>query len=184
MGEIEALAVRMARENPRWGYTRIVGALYNVGHVVARTTVANMLKRNGIEPAPERRTTCREFLAHHWDVIAATDFFTVEVWTPGRLVRHHVLFVIELASRRVHIAGIIDQPYGEWMKEWMKQMAVNLTDAVDVFLAGKTHLIHDRDPLFTNKFVQVLGAAGVACVRLPARSPNLNAFAERFVLST
>jgi putative transposase len=115
----------------------------------------------------------------HWDVIAAADFFTVEVWSPVGLVRHHVLFVIELATRRVHIAGIIDQPHGRWME----QIARNLTDCIDGALIGKRYLIHDRDPLFTDRFRDILGSAGVKSVRLPPRSPNLSPHAERFVLS-
>ena len=96
MRAIAELAVRMAHENPRWGYTRIQGALQNVGHLVCRTTVANILKRNGIDPAPERgkRTTWSQFLKAHWNVIAAADFFTVEVWAPRGLVTFYVFFVI------------------------------------------------------------------------------------------
>ena len=178
MPEIEALVVRMATEN-RWGYLRIVGALRNLGHTVARTTVANILKRHGIEPAPERKTTWKEFIRSHWEVLAATDFFTVEVWSPVGLVRYHVFFVMAVATRRVHIAGIIHDPYGGWME----QIARNLTDAFDGFLQGKRYLIHDRDPLFTKKFRDIIATAGTKSVRLPPRSPNLNPHAERFVLS-
>ncbi len=178
MKEIEALIVRMATEN-KWGYLRITGALANLGHVVARTTVGNILARHGIEPAPERRSTWKQFLQSHWDVLAATDFFTVEVWSVVGLVRYHVLFVMELATRRVHIAGIIRDPFGEWME----QVARNLTDCFDGFLLGKRYIIIDRDPLFTKKFRGMLKDAGTKPLRLPARSPNLNAHCERFVLS-
>ncbi len=101
--EIEALVVRMATENRDWGYLRIRGALSNLGHEVARTTIANILKRNGIEPSPARarKTTWKEFLAQHWELIVAADFFTVEVWTVKGLRRFMVLFFIELSSRRV-----------------------------------------------------------------------------------
>ena len=115
----------------------------------------------------------------HWEVLAATDFFTVEVWTRSGLVRVVVLFVIELSTRRVEIAGICTQPDGPWMT----QISRNLTDDVDGFLVGKRYLIHDRDPLFTQEFRETLAAAGVRVVRLPARFPNLNAYAERFVRS-
>ena len=100
--EIRQWVVRMATENPSWGYTRIQGALANVEHVVSRGTIATILKQHGIDPAPERqkRTTWREFLRAHWSVLAAADFFTVEVWTGGRLTRFAVLFVIDLATRR------------------------------------------------------------------------------------
>ena len=178
MKEIEALIVCMATEN-KWGYLRIAGALKNLGHTVARTTIANVLARHGIEPAPERKTTWKEFLRSHWDVLAATDFFTVEVWSPVGLVRYHVLFVMHIATRRVHIAGIIHEPGGNWME----QVARNLTDCFDGFLQGKRHLICDRDPLFTDGFSDILGSVGVETVKLPPRSPNLNPHAERFVLS-
>ena len=137
------------------------------------------MKQSGLEQAPERgrKTTWAEFLRAHWEVLGATDFFTVEVWTLRGLVRYHVLFVIRLSSRKVKITGIIPEPDGEWMK----QIARNLTDCVDGFLCGCRYLIHDRSTLFTREFQMILEGAGVKSVRLPARSPNLNAYAERFV---
>ena len=163
------------------GYTRIVGALSNLGYNLARGTVANILKRNGIEPAPERsrKTSWKEFLTQHWDMIVAADFFTIEVWTARGLQGCVVLFFIELSSRRVEIGGI--SPAAN--KLWMDQIARNLTDAVDGLLVGKRYLIHDRDPLFTDGFLRTLEDAGIESVKLPARSPNLNAHAERFVRS-
>jgi len=119
------------------------------------------------------------FLKAHWGAIAATDFFSVEVLTRVGLVRYFVLFVIDLKTRRVEIAGIAPQPDGEWMK----QMARHLTDFDDGFPMGTRYLIHDRDPLFTERFREILKPSGVKTVKLPARSPNLNAYAERFVLS-
>jgi len=119
------------------------------------------------------------FLKAHLGVIAATDFFSVEVLTLGGLVRYFVLFVIDIETRRVQIAGIVRQPHGAWMK----QIARNLTDNIDGFLSGTRYLIHDRDPLFTDEFRELLRTAGVKCLKLPAHSPNLNAFAERLVLS-
>ena len=107
------------------------------------------------------------------------DFFTLEVLTWRGLVRYFVLFAIDLKTRRVHIAGIVHEAYGQWME----QVARNLTDPVEGFLRDTRYLIHDRDPLFTRRFVEILEAAGVNSVKLPARSPNLNAYAERFVLS-
>ena len=150
-----------------------------MGHEISRGTIAEILKQSGMEPAPERgrKTTWAEFLRAHWEVLGATDFFTVEVWTLHGLVRYHVLFVIRLSSRKVHIAGIIPEPDGQWMK----QIGRNLTDCVDGFLCGCRYLIHDRSTLFTSEFQMILEAAGVKSVRLPARSPNLNAYAERFV---
>ena len=121
--------------------------------------------------------TWKEFLRTHWDVIAATDFLTAEVWTPAGLVRYHVLFVIRLATREIKIAGIVPEPEGHWMN----QMARNLTDAADGFLRGYRYLIQDRSSLFTEQFRETLRSAGVESLKLPARSPNLNAHAERFV---
>ena len=112
MREIAELIVRLAQENPGWGYTRIQGALANLNHKVGRGTVANVLTRSGIEPAPKRskRTTWSTFLKAHWKVLAASDFFSVEVWTPKGLVTHYVLFVISIADRVVDIAGITTRP--------------------------------------------------------------------------
>ena len=178
-GEIEALVVRMAEENRDWGYRRIQGALSNLGHELAHSTIAEILKRHGIEPARERsrKTTWKEFLTRHGELIVAADFFTVEVWTGRGLQRFIVLFFIELSTRKVEIAGIASVANGIWME----QIGRNLTDAVDDgILNGKRYLIHDRDPLFTNQFLEILADAGVTSVKLPPRSPNLNAYAERF----
>jgi transposase InsO family protein len=179
--ELEALVVRMAEENREWGYRRIQGALSNLGHELARSTIADILRRHGIDPAPERsrKTTWKEFLSRHWELIVAADFFTVEVWTRRGLQRFVVLFFIELSTRKVQIAGIATGPNGLWMS----QIGRNLTDAVDGLLRGKRYVVHDRDPLFTDEFLTILAGAGVKSVKLPARSPNLNAYAERFVRS-
>ncbi len=180
-GTIAELVQRMARENPRWGYTRIVGAMKNLGHEVGRNTVKRMLAEAGIAPAPERRRgpSWTTFLRAHWEAIAAADFFTVEVLTLHGLTRYLVFFVLELKTRRVEIAGIVHQPDGQWMM----QVGRNLLDAVDGFLLRKRYLILDRDPLYTAAFRRLLRDAGVELLRLPARSPNLNAYAERFVRS-
>ncbi len=179
--EIERLILRMARDNPRWGYTRIRGALRNLGHEIGRNTIKRILAENGFDPAPLRKQpmSWETFLKAHWGAIAATDFFSVEVLTRTGLVRYFVLFIIDLRSRRVEIAGIARRPDGEWMK----QIARNLTDAEDGFLNGARYLIHDRDPLFTDAFGALLELSDVKTVKLPARSPDLNAYAERFVLS-
>jgi putative transposase len=112
-------------------------------------------------------------------MLAATDFFTVEIWRPVGLVRYHVLFFMQVATRRVHIGGIIHEPYSEWME----QVARNVTDAVEGFLLGKRYLVCDRDPLFTKTFRDILGSADLKTVPLPPRSPNLSLHAERFVLT-
>ncbi len=177
--EISDLVVRMAEENRGWGYRRIQGGLSNLGHVLARTTIADILKRHGIDPAPERsrKTTWKEFLTRHWDQIVATDFFTVEVWTCSGLTRFVILFFMDVSTRRVEIGGIASLGNGLWMA----QIARNLTDAVDGLFTGKRYLIHDRDPLYTGEFLITLGAVGIESVKLPPRSPNLNAYAERLV---
>ena len=177
--DLQQLVVRMASENRDWGYRRIQGALANLGHEVARGTIAKILKEHGPEPAPERnrKTTWKEFLSRHRDVIVAADFFTVEAWTRRGLTRFLVLFLIDVSSRRVEIGGLARQANGLWMS----QVARNLSDAAEGFLVGKRYLIHDRDPLFTAEFLETLGTSGVKLVKLPPRSPNLNAHAERFV---
>jgi len=179
--DIAKLVVQMATANPGWGYTRLRGALWNLGHKLGRNMIKRILVDAGIEPAPERskQTNWKTFLKSHWGAIAAIDFFTMEVLTLRGLVRYFVLFAIDLKTRRVHIAGIIHEAYGQWME----QVARNMTDPVEGFLRAKRYLLHDRDPLFTRRFVGILEAAGVKSVKLPARSPNLNAYAERFVLS-
>jgi transposase InsO family protein len=176
---IAKLVVRMATENPGWGYTRIRGALYNLGHEIGRNTVKRVLADAGLEPAPERgrSPSWKTFLKAHWDAIAAVDFFAVEVVTLTGLVRYFVLFVIDLRSRRVHIAGVTHH----LSSAWMAQIARNLTDGGEGFLRDARYLIHDRDPMFTRQFIAILKAAGVETVKLPARSPNLNAYAERWV---
>src|SRR5438445_9661802 len=132
--EISGLVVRMAEENRRWGYRRIQGALSNLGHILARTTIASILKRHGIDPAPERsrKTTWKEFLTRHWDQIVATDFFTVEVWTCSGLTRFVTLFFMDVSTRRVEIGGIAFLGNGLWMA----QIARNLTDALDGLFTG------------------------------------------------
>jgi putative transposase len=105
MKEISTLIVRMASENSGWGYTRIQGALKKLGHDVARSTVAKVLKNNGVPPAPDRRSSWRTFLRAHWGEIAGAAFFTPEVWTPQGLITYYTLFVLDLRSRRVHVAG-------------------------------------------------------------------------------
>ncbi len=179
--EIVELVLRMARENETWGYTRIKGALKNLGYKIGRTTIKRILREHGIDPAPIRgkRMPWAKFIKAHLGAIVGMDFFTVEVVTLHGLVRFHVLFLIDIASRTVEIAGIGRDPDGQWMM----QMARNLVDVEDGFLRGKRYLILDRDPLYTAAFRRMMKAAAVKVVRLPARSPNLNAYAERFVLS-
>jgi putative transposase len=179
--ELEALVVRMAQENRSWGYDRIVGALANLGYTISDQTVGNILKRHGLPPAPERKITMtwKEFIRTHMDVLVATDFFTAEVWTLGGLVTYDILFFIHLGSRKVHIAGMTPHPH----EAWMMQIARNLTMEQWGFLSAGQYLIHDRDGKYCPAFQQIIDTAGVKRVPLPARSPNLNAYAERWVRS-
>ena len=178
--EITDLVIRFKQENPHWGYTRIRDYIVYLGYKIGETTVKNILLANGYdpEPNPSRKTTWKEFIQSHWSVLSACDFFSVELLVRGRLVRCMVLFAIHLSIRRVSILGVKSDPNGPWME----QIARNLTWE-DSFLAGKRYLVHDRDPLYTAKFESNLKTSGVEPVRLPARSPNLNAHAERFVRS-
>ena len=180
--EVEQHVVRMASENPTWGYRRIQGAVANLGHHIDKITVRNILRRHHIDPAPkccQSGMSWSQFLKMHWEVLAATDFFTMEVATWQGLVTYYVLVVMELNTRRVEIAGITPHPH----EAFMMQSARQLTDHFDGFLLGKRYLIHDRDSQFTGAFDQCLPDQGVEPVVLPPQSPNLNAHCERFVRS-
>lgn len=176
--EIIDLVLRLARENPSWGYDRIQGALANLGHEVSDQTVGNILGKQGIQPAPERKrqTSWATFLRAHWDVVASIDFTTVEVWTKGGLVTFYLLLVMELKTRRVQLAGCTTNPHAAWMK----QIARELTNCEDGFLNGKQYVLMDRDDKFCEAFRGLLQASEIKPVRLPPRSPNLNAHLERF----
>jgi transposase InsO family protein len=178
--EIEALVIRFAQENPAWGYDRIAGALHNLGYRLADQTVANILVRNGLPPSGQRRrqTTWAEFLRRHREVLWACDFFTAEVWSRHGLATYYVLFFIHLRTRRVVLGGITVSP----REAWIKQVARNITSS-NGELANCRHLLHDRDTKYTASFDALLESAGIQPVRLPPHSPNLNAFAERFVRS-
>jgi len=178
---IRRLVVRFALENRWWGYGKIQGALAHVGHAISAESIANILRENGIEPAPERskRKTWNEFLRTHWDTMAATDFFTVEVWTWRGLVTYYVLMFMDLATRRVYLGGITPNPN----TAWMMQVAKNVTDPFDGFLRDEQFLILDRDTKYCEAFRYLLRTAGTEPVRLPPRSPNMNAYMERFVKS-
>jgi putative transposase len=179
--EVEALVVRMARENRSWGYDWIVDALANLGYTISDQTVGNILKRHGISPVPERKTTTtwKEFIHMHMDMLVATDFFTAEVWTLGGLVTYDVLFFLHLGSRKVYVAGGTPHPH----EAWMVPVARNVTMQEWGVLSPGQYLMHDRDTKFCPAFQQIIDDAGVTRVPLPPRSPNLNAYAERWVRS-
>jgi transposase InsO family protein len=179
--EVEQLILRMARENRDWGYDRIAGALANLGYVISDQTVGNVLRRYGLPPAPERKrtTTWPDFIRTHLALLAGTDFFTAEVLTLHGLVTYYVLFFIHLETRRVDIAGITVHPD----EPWMKQIARNVTMEGCGVLRDCRYLLHDRDTKYTQSFRSIIASGRVEPLALPARSPNLNAYAERWVRS-
>jgi putative transposase len=179
--EVTELVLRFARENTGWGYDRIAGALTNLGHRISDQTVGNILRRSGVAPAPKRRqnTNWADFIRSHMAVLAGIDFFTVEVLTWHGLKTYYVLFFLHLETRRVTLAGITRHP----TESWMVQMARNATDEIDGALRPIRFALHDRDTKFCASFRATVRSGGVEPVLLPARSPNLNAFAERWVRS-
>src|SRR6266852_181216 len=178
---LEQLIVRMAKENPDWGYDRIVGALANLGYEISDQTVGNILQRHGLPPAPERKhtTTWPAFIRTHLGLLVGTDFFTVEVLTLRGLLTYYVLFFIHLESRRVDIAGMTIHPD----EPWMRQIARNVTMEGCGALRDCHYLLHDRDTKYTQSFRAIIASGRVEPLALPARSPNLNAYAERWVRS-
>jgi putative transposase len=175
---IEDLVLQFARENGSWGCRRIVGALSNRGHEISHQTVANVLKRHGLAPAPERgkKMPWKDFIRSHTEVLAAVDFFTAEVWAAGGLMTYYVVEFMRLASRQVCIAGITLCPHGDWMK----QMARNITMAEDGLLNGCRYLLHDLDTKFGASFGDILWLAEIKPLAVPPRRPNLNAHLERW----
>lgn len=178
LAEIQRLVVRMAEENPTWGYTRIQGALENLGHRVGRSTIARILKRHGLPPVPARPTSWQTFLRAHWGAVAGADFFTTEVWTCRGLVTFYTVFVIDLASRRVQIVGSTPHPNDLFMRQVGRTHT-----ATDDLLSDHRVLICDRDRKWSPDVRRLLGEAGVHVVQTPLQAPNANAYAERFVRS-
>ncbi len=173
--EIVNLVIRFKQENPRWGYRKIRDQVVYLGYAISKSSVKNILIENGYDPEPDLtvRSTWHEFIKSHWDVLAACDFFTIELLVGRKLVRCTVFFVMELATRKVFYAPVKPQPDGPYML----QVAKLLTDSEDGFLQGKRYLIHDRDPLYrTDGFHGILKSIGVKPVPLPSRSPNLNEY--------
>ena len=179
--ELRSAIIHVAMKNRDWGYIRIQGQLKYLGFKVSTATIGKVLKKAGLEPQPDRRrkTSWKEFIHAHWESLTAVDFFTTEIYTMKGLTRYMVLVVIDYATRKVEIAGIMEQPYGDWMK----QMAKNLTDPFCGFLRHKKYLIHDRDPLFTEAFIQMLKAGGIESVKSMPLAPNFSPFVERFIRS-
>ena len=178
--EITDLVIQFKRENPLWGYTRIKDYIVYLGYKIGETTVKNILLENGLDPeqSKNKKTTWRDFIKSHWNVLAACDFFSVELFVRGKLIRCMVLFAIDLSTRKVEVLSVRPQPNGPWIEH----IARNITWD-DSILSDKKYLIHDCDPLFTAKFGSILKSSGLKPVKLPPRSPNLNAHAERFIRS-
>jgi putative transposase len=184
--ELEQLIVRLATENPRWGYSKIQGELLKLGFNVSRSSVRNVLKRRHIPRSPQRSknsSTWRSFLGHYAGQMLACDFFTVET---VRLQTLYVLFFIQLKSRRVHLAGCTAHPTSEWVTQQAGNLAWDLHDIWDSQDIQERELpvrflIHDRDAKFTSSFNTVLVSEGIEIIRTPYRAPTANAFAERWV---
>jgi transposase InsO family protein len=176
LAEIRHLVVRMADENLTWGYTRIQGALKNLGHHVGRSTIARILKAHGRPPGPNRPTSWQTFLRAHWGAIAGADFFTTEVWTVHGLVTFYTAFVIDLASRRVQVLGITAHPDEAFMRQVVR--TITMVDGIPCRV-----LICDRDAKWTAAVRERLAESGIRVVQTPYAAPNTNAFAERFVRS-
>jgi transposase InsO family protein len=172
-GRVRELVLRLARENPRWGYPRIAGELLKLGVHISPSTVRRLLLSAGLKPAPRRAgPSWRDFLRQQGATILACDFFTVETLS---LRRYYVLFFIELGSRRVHLAGCTTNPTGDWVT----QQARNLS--FTGLLERTRFLIHDRDSKFSGSFDEVFRSEGTKVIHTPIRAPQANAYAERFV---
>ena len=176
LAEIRRLVVRMAEENPTWGYTRIQGALKNVGHRVGLSTIARILKTQGLPPVPERPTSWQTFLRAHKDAIVGADFFTTDVWTWRGLVTVYTVFVIHVASRRVQILGSTPHPDEEFMRQVGRTLT--MADAAPCRI-----LICDRDTRWRGPVRDCVGEAGIRIVQTAYQAPNANSYAERFVRS-
>jgi putative transposase len=177
--ELQALLLRLAQENPTWGYSKLHGELLKLGYAIGRSTVRDILKRQHIAPAPERAKnggSWSTLLSHYRQQILACDFFAVETaW----LKTLHALFFIELGSRRVHFAGCTEQPTAEWVAQQARQLTWTLQDEQ----LSLRFLIHDRDAKFPLNFDRVFASEGIEILRTPYRTPTANAFAERWVRS-
>lgn len=177
--EIERLVIEMAKDNPGWGYDRIVGALANLGHEIGATTVGEVLAREGVPPASRRRLTWAQFIKSHHAVLAGADFFTTEVWTKLGLTTVYTLFAIRLATRRVEILGTTTHPNADFMAQVARNIAIEKSPLFD----GVTHMIIDRDSKYTERFEELMRENGIELVKIPAQCPAANGVSERFVKS-
>ncbi len=174
---LKDLVCRIARQNPSWGYSRIRDQLYHLGHDIGRTTIVDILREAGLTPEPERnrQRSWGVFIEQHRSVIWATDFLTVDTITGC----YYILFFIHLGTRQVVLGGITEHPH----EGWMQQVARNVTDSFDGPMLGAKRLIHDRDGKYPASFDRIMLTVGIKPIKLPARSPTLNADAERWILS-
>jgi transposase InsO family protein len=173
--DVQRLVVRLAQENPRWGYQRIQGELQQLGVYISATAIRSTLRRHGFDPAPRRATTTwRAFLRQQAAGIVACDFFTVDtVW----LRRLYVLFFIELDTRRVHLAGVTANPDGTWVVQQARNLLLVLWEEA----RGLSFVVRDRDAKFTRSFDDVFRSQNAEVLLTPVQAPNANAHAERWV---
>jgi putative transposase len=173
--DVVALILRLGRENPRWGYLRIVGECAKLGVTVSATSVRNVLRRHRLRPAPRRSgPTWAQFLRTQASGALACDFFSVDTITLRRL---YVLFFIDLERRKVFLAGVTAHPIGRWVAQQARNLAAELEDEGRVI----KFLIRDRDSKFVGPFDEVMRSTGARVIKTPVRAPRANAFAERFV---
>ena len=173
--ECRQLILRLAKENPRWGYMRIRGELIKLGHVVSATSIRNLMHKHGVPTSPRRRSVSwREFLRAQASAIVATDYFTVDTWSLKRL---HVLFFMELGTRRILWFGVTENPN----QEWVSQQARNITWELQEQGSQAKYVICDHDKKFPFAFESVLAGEGVRVIRTPLQAPKANAYAERWV---